>query len=81
MIIASSDGNAQGCERCSQQNSGLKDLVKLKHFLGTDFDQCVKCVKMTQKRYVERVLKRFNMQDCKKSAQCCTIHVRQGIWC
>lgn len=40
----------------------MKDLGKLKHFLGIDFDQTEGKVKMSQKRYVNRILERFEMQ-------------------
>lgn len=30
-----------------------KDLGKLRHFIGIDFDQSDNCVKMSQKQYVE----------------------------
>lgn len=34
----------------------------MKHFLGIDFDQTEGKVKMSQKRYVNRILERFEMQ-------------------
>lgn len=39
----------------------IKDLGKLKHFLGIDFDQTEGKVKMSQKRYVNKILERFEM--------------------
>lgn len=41
----------------------MKDLGKLTHFLGIDFDQSEECVKMSQIAYVEKLLVRFYM-DC-----------------
>lgn len=43
----------------------MKDLGKLRYFLGIDFEQSDNCVKMSQTKYVEKILKRFDMQDCK----------------
>src|SRR4029434_11014516 len=43
----------------------MKDLGKLKHFLGIDFSQSDGCVKMSQERYTNKILQRFNMQDCR----------------
>lgn len=43
----------------------MKDLGKLKHSLGIDFTQCDGCVKMSQGTYANRILKRFNMENCK----------------
>lgn len=43
----------------------MKDLGKLTYFLGIDFDQSVGCVKMSEKKYIERILERFDMKNCK----------------
>lgn len=49
----------------------MKDLGKLKHFLGIDFDQSEGEVKMSQKRYVNKILQRFGMQDCRSRETPC----------
>ena len=51
----------------------MKDLGKLKHFLGIDFEQSEHCVKMSQKKYVEKILERFEMEDCKPRATPCEV--------
>lgn len=38
-----------------------KDLGKLKCFLGIDIEQSNECVKMSKRKYVEKLLVRFNM--------------------
>lgn len=43
----------------------MKDLGKLKYFLGIDFSQIQGQVTMSQTRYVNKILERFGMQDCK----------------
>lgn len=43
----------------------MKDLGRLKYFLGMDFSQSDGCVKMSQKRFVEKILERFDMQQCR----------------
>lgn len=43
----------------------MKDLGKLNNFLGIDFKQSDGQVTMTQKRYINKILSRFGMQDCK----------------
>lgn len=43
----------------------MKDLGILKHFLGIDFSQSDGCVRMSQEKYIDKILQRFNMQDCK----------------
>lgn len=43
----------------------MKDLGRLNNFLGMDFSQSDGCVKVSQKRYVEKILERFDMQECR----------------
>ena len=43
----------------------MKALCRLKPFLGIDFNQSDGCVKMSQGKYVNKILERFNMQNCK----------------
>ena len=43
----------------------MKDLGRLKHFLGIDFNQSDGCVKMSQEKYVNKILERFDMQNCR----------------
>ena len=43
----------------------MKDLGRLKHFLGMDFSQSDGCVKMSQGKYVGKILNRFDMQECR----------------
>ena len=43
----------------------MKDLGKLSHFLGVDFEQGDGYVKVSQKKYLCKVLERFGMSDCK----------------
>lgn len=49
----------------------MKDLSKLRHFLGIDFEQSNNCVTMLQAKYVGKILERFNMQDCKPRSTPC----------
>lgn len=49
----------------------MKDLGKLKHFLGFDFAQGDGEIKMKQKRDITKILERFDMIHCKpKSTPC-----------
>lgn len=45
----------------------MKDLGRLHHCLGIEFCQDLKTkeIRMTQKQYIENILKRFNMENCK----------------
>lgn len=49
----------------------MKDLGQLRYFLGIDFEHTNTCVKMSQSKYVEKLLVRFNMQDCKPRTTPC----------
>ena len=49
----------------------MKDLGKLRLFLGIDFNQSDDCVTMSQAKYVEKILERFNRQDCKPRSTPC----------
>ena len=43
----------------------MKDLGPLSYFLGIDFTQEKNCVRMNQRRYIEKMLEKFQMTDCK----------------
>lgn len=67
VIIAASDDNAlKVVKEMLREKFKMKDLGQLEHFLGIYFNQSYGCVKMTQK-----LLERFNMQDCKPRATPC----------
>ena len=72
LIIAASDEDALNDVKVMlSERFKMKDLGQLKHFLGIDFVQSKGCVKMSQKKYVDQILERFNMQDCKPRATPC----------
>lgn len=49
----------------------MKDPGKLKHFWRIDFEQAKGQVKMSKKRYVNKILERFEMQDCRSRETPC----------
>merc|ERR1712082_276929 len=51
----------------------MKDLGTLKDFLGIDFEQSDHCVKMSQRKYIDKILTRFDMQECKPRATPCEV--------
>ena len=69
LIIAASDALLM-CDTKSmlKEKFKMKDLGKLSHFLGTDFEQGNNFVKVNQKRYLCKVFERFQMYDCKPRA-------------
>lgn len=46
----------------------VKDLGKIKYFLGLNIQKCGNTVKLSQHSYIRDVLRQYNMSDC-KSAQ------------
>lgn len=54
----------------------MKDLGKLKHFLGIDFDQSDGCIKMTQEKYTNMILERFNTQNCRPRETPCDLKLQ-----
>lgn len=72
LIIAASDENAMKVTKYMlTARFKMKDLGKLRNFLGIDFNQSDDCVTMSQAKYVEKILERFNMQDCKPRSTPC----------
>jgi len=49
----------------------MKDLGKLKHFLGIDFTQEKGEIKMGQKKFITKILEKFGMNDCKPRSTPC----------
>lgn len=55
LIIAASDGNAlKSVKEMLASRFQMKDLGRLKYFLGIDFDQGDNCEKMSQAKYVKK---------------------------
>lgn len=65
ILAASSDNVMLDVKQILTQRFKMKDLGALKHFLGIDFEQTDGRIKMSQEKYVKKVLERFEMQDCK----------------
>lgn len=74
LIIAASDNSLlKDVKEMLTSKFKMKDLGKLKHFLGIDFDQSKGTVRVNQKRYILRILERFNMLDCKPRSTPCEL--------
>jgi len=69
LIIAASDDLLMcDTKNMMREKFKMKDLGKLSHFLGIDFEQGHGFVRMNQKRYLCKVLEKFEMSDCKPRA-------------
>ena len=51
----------------------MKDLGVLSRFLGIQFKCENDCIEMSQSKFVEKILERFNMSDCKPNAVPCEL--------
>jgi len=66
IILAASDNEIMNeTKMMLQERFKMKDLGKLSYFLGIEFEQGDGFVKMSQKRYLSKVLERFHMSNCK----------------
>ena len=51
----------------------MKDLGRLSWFLGIEFKYQKGVIEMNQTKYLEKILKRFNMSDCKPKSTPCDV--------
>ena len=66
LIIAASNEEALSrTKKVLTDRFKMKDMGKLSYFLGIDFEQKNNCVKINQKRYVQKILEKFDMINCK----------------
>ena len=43
----------------------MKDLGQISWFIGTEFNHDTECIKMTPTQYIDKILSRFKMRECK----------------
>ncbi|XP_028405813.1 uncharacterized protein LOC114528393 [Dendronephthya gigantea] len=74
IIIASSDSNSlQSVKKSLKERFKMTDLGILKWFLGTEFQCSENTIKMNQTRYIEKILEKFKMTDCKPKPTPCEL--------
>ena len=56
----------------------MKDLGVLSCFLGIQFKCENYCIEMSQSKFVEKILERFNMSDCKPTAVPCELGLNRA---
>lgn len=80
VIAASNESALKSVKEMLTVKFQMKDLGRLKNFLGITFDQCNGCVTMSQQSYVDKLLDRFDMQDCKPRSTHCEpkLHYTDG---
>lgn len=57
----------------------MKDLGKISYFLGIHFEQKESELRMNQKTYIERILERFGMSECRPRSTPCEIKIDTSI--
>ena len=65
IIAASDEGKLKKVKGMLAEQFKMKDLGQLKHCLGIDFDFSDECIKMSQEKYINKILQRFNMSECR----------------
>lgn len=65
IIAANNQERLKEVKEILSERFKIKDLGQLKHFLGIDFNQSDGFVKMTQEKYTDKILQRFDMQNCR----------------
>ena len=65
IIAASNESLLNDTKQMLKDKFNMKDLGRLSYFLGIDFKQENGLVKMNQKRYLLKILDKFEMADCK----------------
>ena len=75
IIAASNEQLLNATKRSLCQNFEMKDFGKLSWFLGIEFKLDSEKFVMVQTRYIEKLLNRFNMKDCKPKATSCDLCV------
>jgi hypothetical protein len=74
IIIAASDSDLLCSVKDSLRNRfKMTDLGELKWFLGTEFKRNGDSIKMNQTRYIQKILSRFKMSDCKPKPTPCIL--------
>ena len=79
LLIAVSDlKNLNDIKRNLAQNFKMKDLGQLKYFLGIEFEFDENTIKMSQTKYLQRILDRFGMSDCNPKTVPCDMSTNKN---
>jgi hypothetical protein len=78
IIIASNqDSTVTEVKACLSQKFRMTDLGEICWFLGMQFIREGGVIKMNQSRYIEKLLTKFDMQDCKPRSTPCEMGVNK----
>ena len=76
VIASSSDGLLNIIKKQLKERFVMKDLGELSYFLGIEFTRTETTIEMKQTRYLETVLQRLGMENCKPRANPCETNLR-----
>jgi hypothetical protein len=65
IIGAKTDEKIKETKLMLQSKFKMKDLGRLSYFLGIEFQQGPDFVKMNQRKYIQKILEKFEMTECK----------------
>ena len=71
LIASNSDSCLYDIKQAFKDNFNIKDLGTISRFLGIDFVFEKDEISMSQARYIEKLLERFNMHNCKAKLTPC----------
>ena len=72
IIVAASDRNVlDEVKQSLKRKFKMKDLGQLSWFLGVEFEHKDDCIVMSQRKFLERVLVKFKMENCVPKATPC----------
>ena len=79
VVIAASDIDLMNeFKETMKQQFRMKDLGKISNFIGIDFEQVDGTIRMNQKRYILRMLNKFEMGECKPRTTPCEQKLEYG---
>ena len=80
MIVAASSRSALNCVKVSLCNKfKMKDMGQLSWFLGMEFKFDGKTIRMSQHKYLDKMINRFDLQNCNPKSVPCDLSVDKII--
>ena len=77
LLVTKSEIAMANMKESFSKNFHKKDLGPISWFLGIEFKHEKNFISMSQAQYINRLLKKFNMEDCKPKQTVCDINVNK----
>ena len=75
IIACNSDSALSDIKNALKRKYKMKDLGVISYFLGIEFKCSENVIEMSQEKYIDKILSRFGMSDCKPKAIPCELGV------